>query len=103
MLVANPPYIPSGVIGSLMPEVREHEPLTALDGGEDGLAFYRRLAEECGEYLKPGGLLFCETGYDQGEAVCGLLKEKGFGELRVIKDYAGLDRVVSGVLRHTLA
>lgn len=100
MIVSNPPYIPSGVIGSLMPEVREHEPLSALDGREDGLYFYHKITEECGKYLKPGGMLFYETGFDQGAAVSGILSREGFGEIRVIKDYAGLDRVVCGVLRH---
>jgi len=102
MIVSNPPYIPSGVIGSLQPEVRDHEPLSALDGGEDGLYFYHRITEECGKYLKPGGMLFYEIGFDQGAAVSEILSQAGFGEIRVIKDYAGLDRVVSGVLRHAL-
>lgn len=100
MIVSNPPYIPSGVIRSLMPEVREHEPLGALDGREDGLYFYHRITEECRKYLKPGGMLFYEIGYDQGAAVSEILSREGFGEVQVIKDYAGLDRVVSGVLRH---
>ena len=100
MIVSNPPYIPGDIIPGLMPEVREHEPLSALDGGEDGLYFYHRITEECGKYLKPGGMLFYEIGYDQGAAVSEILSREGFGEVRVIKDYAGLDRVVSGVLRH---
>lgn len=100
MIVSNPPYIPSGEIGSLMPEVREHEPLSALDGREDGLYFYYKITEECRKYLKPGGMLFYEIGYDQGAAVSGILSQRGFGEVQVIKDYAGLDRVVCGVLRH---
>lgn len=97
MIVSNPPYIPSGVIGTLMPEVREYEPLQALDGREDGLHFYREITGQCRKYLKPGGMLFFEIGYDQGEAVKGLLSEAGFREVRVIKDYGGLDRVVSGI------
>ena len=96
-IVSNPPYIPGGVIETLMPEVKEHEPLQALDGGEDGLYFYRKITEQCGNYLKPGGMLYFEIGYDQGEAVSGLLSEAGFREIRVVKDYGGLDRVVSGV------
>jgi len=99
MIVSNPPYIPSGVIGGLMPEVREHEPVSALDGGEDGLSFYHKITKECRKYLKPGGMLFYETGYDQGAAVREILLQEGFGEVRIIKDYAGLDRVVSGILR----
>ena len=100
MIVSNPPYIPSGVIDSLMPEVREHEPLGALDGREDGLWFYRRITGECRKYLKPGGMLFYEIGYDQGASVSEILSGEGFGEIQVTKDYAGLDRVVSGILRH---
>ena len=81
-----------------MPEVREHEPLSALDGGEDGLFFYRRIVEECRPHLCGGGMLFLEIGYDQGTAVSGLLEENGFLEVAVGKDYAGLDRVVCGTL-----
>lgn len=97
LLVSNPPYIQSAVIETLMPEVREHEPRSALDGGEDGLFFYRRILAECGAYLKRGGELFFEIGYDQGEAVKRLMEESGFLEVRVIKDYGGLDRVVAGI------
>lgn len=100
MVISNPPYIPSGVIGTLMPEVRDHEPLGALDGSGDGLFFYRRITEECKKHLRPGGMLFYEIGYDQGETVAGILEREGFGGIRVTKDYGGLDRVVSGVLRH---
>ncbi|MDE7045957.1 MAG: peptide chain release factor N(5)-glutamine methyltransferase [Acetatifactor sp.] len=103
MIVSNPPYIPSGDIGSLMPEVRDHEPVSALDGREDGLFYYRKIAEECRRFLKPGGMLFCEIGCDQGTTVSEILSQGGFGEIRVIKDYAGLDRVVSGILRHASA
>ena len=103
MIVSNPPYIPSGDIDSLMPEVRDHEPVSALDGREDGLFYYRKIAEECRRFLKPGGMLFCEIGCDQGTAVSEILSQGGFGEIRVIKDYAGLDRVVSGILRHASA
>ena len=96
--MSNPPYIRSGEIPGLMPEVREHEPVLALDGGEDGLAFYRRIVEGCRAHLCGGGMLFLEIGYDQGEAVSGLLEEAGFLEVAVVKDYAGLDRVVWGTL-----
>lgn len=98
IIVSNPPYIRSGEIPGLMPEVREHEPVLALDGGEDGLAFYRRIVEGCRAHLCGGGMLFLEIGYDQGEAVSGLLAEAGFLEVAVVKDYAGLDRVVCGTL-----
>lgn len=98
IIVSNPPYISSAVIDTLMPEVREHEPRLALDGGEDGLFYYRGILEECGEYLFRGGKLFFEIGYDQAEAVRELMEHSGFLEINVIKDYAGLDRVVYGTL-----
>lgn len=97
VIVSNPPYIPTEVIKGLEPEVRDHEPLMALDGREDGLFFYRRLAAESRRYLNPGGAVYFEIGYDQGEAVLSLLKDQGFERLRVVKDLPGLDRVVSGV------
>ena len=96
IIVSNPPYIKTNVIDSLMPEVKEHEPLSALDGGEDGLFFYRRIIERAGEFLMGGGMLFFEIGYDQGEAVYRLMEEAGYTDIEVIKDFAGLDRVVFG-------
>lgn len=99
MVLSNPPYIRSRVIDTLMPEVQDHEPRQALDGGEDGLSFYRRILEEIPGYLEKGGMLLFETGYDQGEAVSRLMEQAGFLEVRVIKDYGGMDRVVCGILR----
>lgn len=96
IIVSNPPYIKTDVIDSLMPEVKEHEPLSALDGGEDGLIFYRRIIERAGEFLTGGGMLFFEIGYDQGEAVRRLMEEAGYTNIEVIKDFAGLDRVAFG-------
>lgn len=96
VILSNPPYISSGVIAGLMEEVREHEPLQALDGGADGLFFYRRITEEAGHYLNRGGKLFYEIGFDQVQSVTGLLEKHGYKEIRVVKDYAGLDRVVYG-------
>ena len=98
IIVSNPPYIPTEVIDTLMPEVREHEPRLALDGSEDGLLFYRRIIEGSRAHLKGGGMLFFEIGYDQGAAVRELMEQAGFLEVQVTKDYAGLDRVVSGTL-----
>lgn len=98
MIVSNPPYIRRGEIPALMEEVREHEPLLALDGREDGLFFYRRIAGECRPYLKEGGRLYLEIGYDQGTAVPEILEEQGFAKIEVVKDLAGLDRVVTGIL-----
>ena len=79
-----------------MPEVRDHEPIKALDGKEDGLYFYRRITEESVAYLKPGGYLLYEIGHDQGEAVSSYMRENAFDEIEVIRDLAGLDRVVRG-------
>lgn len=95
-IVSNPPYIPSKVIDTLMPEVREHEPLSALDGSEDGLVFYRRILKEAPKYLERGGSLYFEIGYDQGEDVKCLMEEAEFVDVEVVQDYAGLDRVVFG-------
>ncbi|MDE6166850.1 MAG: peptide chain release factor N(5)-glutamine methyltransferase [Acetatifactor sp.] len=96
VIVSNPPYIPAGDIEGLMPEVRDYEPRIALDGGEDGLDFYRKILEGSRCHLKKGGMLFFEIGYDQGEAVSKMMKDAGFLEVLVRKDYAGLDRVVFG-------
>lgn len=98
IIISNPPYIASGVIPSLMPEVREHEPLMALDGMEDGLYFYRKIIEKAPFYMRKGAMLFFEIGYDQSEAVSSVLEKSGFEEIVVLKDYAGLDRVVRAVL-----
>ena len=96
IIVSNPPYIKTDVIDTLMPEVRVHEPLTALDGGADGLSFYRRIAEEAGAYLNGGGMLFFEIGCEQAENVRDILEKAGFREINVVRDFAGLDRVVYG-------
>ena len=94
IIVSNPPYIPSLVIEELEPEVRDHEPRMALDGTEDGLKFYRILAAECKDHLNPGGSVYMEIGYDQGQAVKELFADHGYGQVEVRKDMAGLDRVV---------
>ena len=94
-IICNPPYIPAEEIDALMPEVRDHEPRMALDGGPDGLAFYRRLAKEAPSYLRPGGLLALEIGCEQAEAVTKLLEDAGWQRIRVIRDLAGLDRAVT--------
>lgn len=94
VIVSNPPYIPTEVIQGLQPEVRDHEPVLALDGTEDGLYFYRKLAVMSQEFLVPGGRLYLEIGHDQGEAVSGLLRQAGYTDIEVIKDTPGLDRIV---------
>ena len=99
LIVSNPPYIASAEIETLTPEVREHEPRMALDGTADGLFFYKRIVQESPSYLKEGGWLCMEIGYDQGAAVRQLMEARGFATVSVIKDLAGLDRVVSGCYR----
>lgn len=95
IIASNPPYIKRNVIPTLQCEVALHEPMIALDGGEDGLDFYRRIISEAPDYLKPEGMLFLEIGHDQGEAVCDLARNtKRFEEIKIIKDLAGLDRVI---------
>lgn len=94
IIVSNPPYIPSRVIDGLQPEVRDHEPVLALDGTEDGLYFYRKLADECGRFLKPGGCVYFEIGWDQADDVSRLLADAGFVRIVTVKDLPGLDRVV---------
>lgn len=100
ILVSNPPYIGSKTIKELMPEVRDHEPRMALDGGEDGLDFYERILRECPSYLNGGAKVFFEIGFDQGPAVKQMMESSGFLEVSVVKDYAGLDRVVWGTYYH---
>lgn len=92
IIVSNPPYIKRDVIDTLEAEVKDHDPMNALDGGADGLDFYRIIAEDAYDYLNPGGYLLMEIGYDQAEEVVKLLK--AYKDVEVIKDFAGLDRVV---------
>lgn len=99
VIVSNPPYIKRAEIETLMDEVRLHEPYMALDGHEDGLYFYRKIAEEAPKYLRAGGGLFLEIGCDQGACVAELLRQQGFADVKVVKDLAGLDRVVEGFNR----
>ena len=96
IIVSNPPYIPTEVIHTLMPEVKEFEPMEALDGMEDGLHFYRRIVREAKEHLAKGGYLMLEIGHDQGVSVSEMLEYGGYAEVRVIKDLARNDRVVIG-------
>lgn len=96
MIVSNPPYIRSGEIEGLMPEVKDHEPRMALDGGADGLHFYREITPKAREHLIGGGMLLYEIGYDQGTAVKNIMEENGFREVRIVRDFSGCDRVVCG-------
>jgi release factor glutamine methyltransferase len=95
VIAANPPYIRRQIIPTLQREIVEHEPLMALDGGEDGLDFYRRIITDATNYLRPEGLLFLEIGHDQGEAVCTLAKDsERFEDITIVRDLVGHDRVV---------
>ena len=96
LVVSNPPYIATEVIETLQPEVRDHEPRLALDGGPDGLDTYRILASEVLRVLRPDGAFALEIGYDQGPMVEALMQAAGANEVRVMQDLAGKDRVVAG-------
>lgn len=97
IIVSNPPYIETGEIAGLQTEVRLHDPYQALDGGADGLDYYRRIVQESVGYLTKNGSLILEIGCGQGAAVSRLLAENNFADITVTKDLSGLDRVVSGV------
>lgn len=97
LLLSNPPYIVSKVIPDLEREVSEYEPKMALDGGEDGLIFYRRIAREAKKVLLPGARLYLEIGYDQGESVKDIFQKEGYQEVEVFPDLAGNPRVVRGI------
>lgn len=94
VITSNPPYIDWGQLQQLQTDVIDFEPILALDGGEDGLAFYRRLAEQTAAFLKDGGRAFWEIGYDQGQTVSEIVRARGLRLVEVRKDLAGHDRVV---------
>ena len=98
VITANPPYIATRYLDELMPEVRDHEPRMALDGGEDGLIYYRSITEKAHDHLYEGGWLLYEIGFDQGEAVRDIMIENGFWDVKIVKDLAGDDRVAAGHL-----
>ncbi|MBR3575373.1 MAG: peptide chain release factor N(5)-glutamine methyltransferase [Lachnospiraceae bacterium] len=98
VIVSNPPYIRTADIGMLSTEVKDHDPYIALDGGEDGLVFYRRIITGAKEHLRKGGDLLLEIGYDQAEDVTEIMKANGFMEVQTVKDFGGNDRVVRGIL-----
>jgi len=97
LLLSNPPYIVSRVIPGLEREVSEYEPKMALDGGEDGLVFYRRIAREAKKVLLPGARLYLEIGYDQGESVKDIFQKEGYEAVEVFPDLSGNPRVVRGI------
>ncbi len=97
LLLSNPPYIVSRVIPGLDREVSEYEPKLALDGGEDGLVFYRRIAKEAKAVLLPGARLYLEIGYDQGESVKDIFQKEGYEAVKVFPDLSGNPRVLRGI------
>ena len=96
ILVSNPPYIKEEIIETLMDDVKKYEPHTALSGGEDGLYFYKKIVDDSDKILNDTGILAFEIGHDQGKEVSDLMSEKGYKNIRVVKDLAGHDRVVIG-------
>lgn len=98
LIISNPPYVPTDVIPTLEPEVRCGEPYAALDGGEDGLVFYRRILKEAAGHLKPSGIIIVESGFDEAAQIAALMQDQKLRGIRTVKDYGGLDRVVLGAL-----
>ncbi len=98
IVVSNPPYIKSEIIKTLEKDVKDFEPILALDGGDDGLIFYRKIVDNIEKVLKPTGEIYFEIGFDQGEDVKDIMSVK-FTDIKIVKDLAGLDRLISGQLR----
>ena len=98
-IVSNPPYVRHDEIKSLQREIREHEPISALDGGRDGLVFYRRIFRDAPAYLKDNGIIMLEIGFGQSSAVRELALSAGFTQLHFIKDFAGIERIFTAKLR----
>ena len=94
LIISNPPYIRNDEIGTLQPEIKDWEPLNALDGGEDGLGFYREIIPESRKHLKDNGTIMLELGDGGESAVAGMLDQAGFSEVKVNKDYAGIKRII---------
>lgn len=99
IIVSNPPYIPTKIIETLEPNVKDYEPREALDGGADGLDVIRQIVAQAPKYLKPSGILAIEIGFDQSSRVKELLKQNNFKDIRIIKDYAGIERIIISVNR----
>ena len=99
IIISNPPYIRKDIIDTLEDDVKKYEPILALDGGEDGLYFYREIIKNASKYLNQGGRIIFEIGHDQGEEVKELLLQNNFTDIETIKDLAGFDRTVVGRLK----
>jgi release factor glutamine methyltransferase len=96
LITANLPYVSTGEFGGLLPEIRDHEPRAALDGGPDGLALIRRLLQTAGPYLHPAGAILLEIGASQGDSVTALAQRRfPHATVELVPDYAGLDRLVA--------
>ena len=98
LIVSNPPYVPTEEVLRLDPEVRDFEPLEALDGGPDGLLYFRRIASRVRQYLRKGGWLVLEVGKGQDQEVQSILKEAGLSRIELRRDYSGVKRIVKGKL-----
>jgi len=100
IITANPPYIRREELDTLQREIRDWEPVAALDGGQDGLDFYRNILSLANNHLNPRGFIFLELGYDQAEAVQKLAQEQGFKDVAIIKDYSGIGRILKASAAH---
>lgn len=96
LIVSNPPYIRTSLLDELQDDVKNFEPKAALDGGDDGLLFYRRITSQASDYLLQDGMLIYEIGFDQGESVKKILEDEGFRDIVLVEDFQGLDRMVLG-------
>lgn len=96
IIISNPPYIPTKDINSLEREVVEYDPILALDGGVDGLDFYRRIVKDAPKYLQDGGKIYMEFGIGQGEQIYNLMS-KSFKDIEIFRDYSGIERYIKGI------
>ena len=94
MMISNPPYIPTAEIDKLQTEISKYEPRSALDGGVDGMDFYRKISERAKNYLNKDGRLIFEIGFGQSDRIRDILLRNGFGLFKTIKDYSGIERVL---------
>ncbi|HLA49610.1 MAG TPA: peptide chain release factor N(5)-glutamine methyltransferase [Thermodesulfovibrionia bacterium] len=94
LIISNPPYIRTDDIKNLQPEIKEWEPVSALNGGVDGLDFYRVLIPSAGRFLKDNGIIMLELGFGQSSDVAGILELSGYTQIEIIKDYAGTERII---------
>ncbi|MEK7238817.1 MAG: protein-(glutamine-N5) methyltransferase, release factor-specific, partial [Nitrospirota bacterium] len=94
LIISNPPYIRTDDIKNLQPEIKEWEPVDALNGGVDGLDFYRALIPSARRFLKDNGIIMLEVGFEQSSDVAGMLELSGYPQIEIIKDYAGTERII---------